>query len=87
MPRTNRPYVTSRSSELAKLRVRAKLARAAAADELGISDGSLANVERGVARASEDLLGSMARLYKVGARTVRNAYVQGRRALIARDAL
>lgn len=85
MPRTNRPYITSRSSELAKLRARAKLTRAAAATELGISVGGLGNIERGWAKASDELLERMAGIYKVMDRTVRKTYLEGRRDFILRE--
>ena len=84
MPRTDKPYVTSRSSPIAELRVRAGLLRAAAAAKLGISDTGLGNVERGV-RASDALLERMAELYGVAPATVVRAYRAGRRGFIARE--
>jgi transcriptional regulator with XRE-family HTH domain len=84
MPRTNRPYVTSRSSQLAELRVRAKLNRAAAAAALEISPASLNNIERGV-RASDELLHRMSKVYGVSPLAVARAYMAGRREFIVRE--
>lgn len=85
MPRTDRPYTTSRSSELARLRTRAKLTRSAAAAALEISVGGLSNIELGWARASDELLERMSGIYGVGPQTVRRAYIVGRRDFIARE--
>jgi transcriptional regulator with XRE-family HTH domain len=85
MPRTERAYTTHRSTALAKLRVRAKLNRAAAAEKLGIAEKSLGNIERGVARASDELLARMAEAYDVSAIAVRRAYVATRREFIVRE--
>lgn len=87
MPRTNRPYITKRSSPLAELRVKAKLTRAAAAKELGISADSLGNIERGVAAASDRVLEGMARAYGASELSVTRAYRASRRGFIAREGL
>lgn len=84
MPRTSKPYETHRSSPLAKLRVRAKLSRAVAADRIGISTARLGNIEHGV-RVSDALLGSMAEAYGVSLVSVRRAYLAGRRDFIVRE--
>lgn len=84
MPRTNRPYTTSRSSQLAELRVKAKLTRAAAAEFLEISTKGLGNIERGT-RASDELLELMADVYGVSLLAVRRAYLAGRREFIVRE--
>jgi DNA-binding XRE family transcriptional regulator len=87
MPRTDKPYETGRSGELAKLRVRAGLQRASAARELDIADKSLANIESGRARASDELLEQMAEAYRVAMQTVRRAYRADRNEFIARERL
>lgn len=84
MPRTDRAYLTSRSSPLAALRVRAGLTRAAAADRLDISTARVSNVEHGV-RASEELIAEMAEAYGVSLYAVRRAYVASRRDFIMRE--
>jgi transcriptional regulator with XRE-family HTH domain len=84
MPKTNRPYVTKRSSPLAALRVRAELTGKAAAAELGMKPPRLANIEHGV-RASDEILARMATVYRVTLTTVRRAYLSGRREFILRE--
>ncbi len=84
MPRTNRPYLTGKSSPLAQLRVRAALNRAAAAAQLEISVPRLGNIEHGV-RASDELLERMAGVYGVSALAVRRAYNAGRREFLVRE--
>jgi len=86
MPRTDKPYETSRSSPLAKLRIRAQLATGDAAALLGVSVARLRNVEHGV-RASEDLLEKMGQVYGVSVLAVKRAYLTSRRGLIAREGL
>lgn len=85
-PRTDKPYETSRSSALAKLRIRAGLTSTAAALGLVIPVARLRNVEHG-ARASEELLQKMATLYGVSELSVTRAYRASRRGLIAREGL
>jgi DNA-binding XRE family transcriptional regulator len=85
MPRTEKPYLTGRSGELAKLRVRAGLTRATAAADLDIADRSLANIESGRVRASDELLEQMAEAYRVALQTVRRAYRADRNEFIARE--
>lgn len=85
MPRTNRPYTTSRSSALARLRVRAKLNRTDAAAQLEISEKGLGNIERGAAPASDELLARMVGVYGVTALAVRRAYVASRNDFLVRE--
>ncbi len=85
MPRTDRPYVTRRSSPLAELRVRAKLTRAAAAAMLGIAGSSLSNIERGAVLASDQVQERMAEVYGVSTVALRRAYVASRREFIVRE--
>jgi len=85
MPRTDRPYTTSRSGALARIRVRAKLNRTAAAARLGISPASLGNIERGGARASSKVLVLAAEVYGVSVYAVRRAYVADRNDFLVRE--
>lgn len=84
MPRTDRAYLTSRSSPMAALRVRAGLTRAAAAERLGVSPARISNLEHGV-RASDELLAAMAEAYGVSLYAVRRAYLASRRDFIVRE--
>jgi transcriptional regulator with XRE-family HTH domain len=84
MPRTNKPYVAKRSSALARLRIRAKLTLAKAAEQLGIAPGTLGNIEHGV-RASDELQAKIAEVYGVSLVAVRRAYLEGRRDFIVRE--
>jgi len=84
MPRTTRPYVTVRSSPLARLRVRAKLTRTQAAAWLGTSPARVSNIEHGV-RVSDEFQATMAEVYRVSLVAIRRAYLEGRRDFIVRE--
>ena len=84
MPRTNKPYVTSRSGPLAELRVKAGLTGKAAAEVLYLSPARLGNIEHGL-RATDELLQKISAAYGISYLTVRRAYLAGRRDFIARE--
>jgi transcriptional regulator with XRE-family HTH domain len=64
---------------LAKLRVDAELSSSAAAENLGIGQDSLSDIECGTVQASTPLLANMARLYHASPFVVVKAYLANRR--------